>query len=84
MIGDGEAEDADRIDAALGANLDDGEVLTGWVIAATYLDADGNQRVYCQSNPGAMSHATLGLLEYVAVGERQTIAEAFRDADDAD
>lgn len=68
---------ADRITGALADCLVDGELPAGgmphtWVLAATYYDADGEQRLVLETSEGAPVHETLGLLDIAGA--------AYRDA----
>ena len=76
-------EHADIIEAAFGEILQPGEVLTGWAVMATLMDADGEQRIYGLCPPEQLATTTLGLLDYGLTCERRNVQHAW-DAGDTD
>lgn len=72
-------EHAEIVEAAFGEILLPGEVLTGWVVLATLMDSDGDQRVYQLAPPGQVTTTTLGLLAHADTVERRSIQHAADD-----
>lgn len=64
----------ERVNAAVCAEaVGDGSVVTGWVLAYTYMDADGSDRVGVLRMPGLTLTGELGLLDYALIAARTSV-----------
>lgn len=70
--------ESDLIERALGEALGNGHVVSGWVLAATYFDPDGEHRVWIETAPGTLHTNVLGLLDYTTQHIHRVM---FRDDD---
>lgn len=66
------------IDALSGLN----GMLTGFVVAATFIDPEGQQRIYVDSGDEQPLTVTLGILEGMAAVERAKIVQMYYADDD--
>lgn len=58
-----------------------GGVVTGYVVVASFIDEDGDQRIYGNTMDDQRCHASLGLLSY-GLAVEQGRAQSFHDYDD--
>lgn len=59
-----------------------GGIVTGFVVMATFVDADGDRRIYCNTARDMRCHETLGLLQYGLAVESERAARTVLDEDD--
>lgn len=69
-VADGAQE---AVEVAFGEILEPGEILTGWVLVASLIDSDGDQRLYTTTMEGQTRSTDIGLLEYASIGARRAI-----------
>lgn len=70
----------DETGALLGAlAADTGGIVTGFVVLATFLGQDGEERVYFDTMAGQRATATLGLLSAATAIETRRFADHWLD-----
>jgi hypothetical protein len=72
---DDQEREADILLAALNQIIGKGMV-TGFAIVASFLDEDGDQRIYGNCMNDQRCHATMGLLDYGLAVERARAVES--------
>lgn len=75
----GPEESSDRLLKAITECV--GGVVTGFVVMASFMDAEGERRIYGDTMQDQRCHETLGLLSYGMAVENRRAAD-FPDADD--
>lgn len=57
----------DRLNVAIGSALDDGELLSGWVLVGKVIDADGDPATFIHTAPGQDVITDLGLSHFLSL-----------------
>ena len=67
---------------AFGELLPPGAVVTGYVVMATWMDAEDDSRIFGMAPPGQLSTTTLGMAGWIDERERHLIRERLYEDDD--
>lgn len=57
-------------------------MVTGFVVIAEFTDAEGDQRLYCDTLNGQRTHRTMGLLSFGMAVENEKAQQAWREDDE--
>lgn len=52
-------------------------LVTGFVVLAEFVDADGDERIYCNTMSNQRAHRTMGLLSLGMAVEKRRVADAW-------
>ena len=52
-------------------------LVTGFVVLAEFVDADGDERIYCNTMSNQRAHRTMGLLSFGMAVEKRRVADAW-------
>lgn len=66
-------ERRDRMNAAIGSALDDGEILSGWLLVGNVLDEDGDPCTFIHTAPGQNVITDLGLATYLSTRIKHSV-----------
>lgn len=69
----------EQVHEALAACTDEGSILTGWLLVASTLDADGRQRVGIYTMPGQTTITDLGFVKYATLKTDKAITGGYAD-----
>lgn len=72
-------ETSDKLLSAITECLEGGMV-TGFVVMVSFVDEDGDRRIYCDTMQDQRCHEGLGLLSYGLAVEQGKAADSFRDS----